>query len=108
MPLTINTLWANSADDKFAIFPYFFQKIGLDILCKLSSNRDDLQAMSVLFSRKNKKNIFPENDLTFCANCLLIRDNLKEMSSPVFWENKKKLEIVFVKHYTGPSNFLLT
>ena len=32
------TLWANSADDKFMIFFsfFFFQKIGIDISCRLS------------------------------------------------------------------------
>ena len=57
-----------SLDDKLTIcFIIFPQKICFDISCKLS--------------------LFPENRLTFYANCL---DNLHDMSKPTFWEKYEK------------------
>ena len=40
--LTYTTLWANSADDKLMIFSLFFQKIGIDISCKLGDNLHEM------------------------------------------------------------------
>ena len=60
-PLTLNTLWAKSADDKFLIlFPFFFffffQEIGFNILCKLSPKETICMKRQTLFYGK-KENI---------------------------------------------------
>ena len=53
--LTFTALWANSADDKFVIF---FQKVGLDISCKLSQMETFCMKCQILFSGKNKRTNF--------------------------------------------------
>ena len=62
-PLTLSTLWANSADNKFT-FSYISQKTGFDISCKLSPNKIIYKKCQILFSGKNNKNV---------SNCHLLK-----------------------------------
>ena len=57
--LTLEILGKNSADDILKYFILFFsQKIGFDILCKLSPLGDNLHGMSKsIFWKKKKKKI---------------------------------------------------
>ena len=48
-------LLVNSADDKFMIFSYYFQKIDLNIPCKLSPLETICIECQSLFSGINKK-----------------------------------------------------
>ena len=72
--LTLTTLWANSADDKLMICIFYFFFIYLFLFIYLFFF---FFFGVIFFSRKQ--------GLTFHANCLhCIRDNLHEMSKPVF------------------------
>ena len=53
--ITFTTLWTSPADDRLVVLPYFSQKTGFDISCKLSQLETICLKCQILFSVKKKK-----------------------------------------------------
>ena len=78
--INLYTLWVKLSRRETGDFFYFRQKIGFNISCKLSP----LEKLCI-----KCKNLFPpENRIWNFIQLVSIRENLHEVSKPVFRENK--------------------
>ena len=97
--LTFNTLWGNSADDRFMIFFLFFHENRLWHSCKLSPQETISMKCQSLFSGENKKNIPNCHLLKFLPSMLRITIVFIYYVQKYRKTNTRTLDIVIISRY---------
>ena len=80
---TLGKIFSFSADDILKYFPYFYQKTGFDISCKLSPMETICRQCQSLTSGKNKKNAISMSSVELAKRVVKFKNNNSAKSSAV-------------------------